>query len=50
MATTNQLKQILTKMSSVPLSHNPRYQALLDSEKRRKRSVAKVLLGERKGT
>jgi hypothetical protein len=50
MATTNQLKRMLAKMSSVPLSFNPRYQALIDTDKLRKRSVAKLLLEEKKGT
>ena len=50
MASNRSLKKKLSKMSSVPLSHNPRYQALLDMDRRRKRSVAKLLLKEAKGT
>ena len=44
------LAKKLGKMSRIPLHMNPRYQAILDLDKRRKRCVARVLLEERKGT
>ena len=44
------LAKKLGKMSKIPLHMNPRYQAILDLDKRRKRCVARVLLEERKGT
>ena len=44
------LKKKLSEMSKIPMDMNPRYQALLDMDKRRKKSIARVLLKELKGT
>ena len=44
------LTKKLGSMSRIPLHMNPRYQAILDMDRRRKRCVARVLLGEKKGT
>ena len=50
MANKVALAKKLGRMSRIPLHMNPRYQAILDMERRRKRCVARVLLGEKKGT
>lgn len=50
MANKVALTKKLGKMSRIPLHMNPRYQAILDLDKRRKRCVARVLLEEKKGT
>ena len=44
------LKKKLSEMSKIPLHMNPRYQAILDMDKRRKKGIARVLLKELKGT
>lgn len=44
------LAKKLGEMSKIPLHMNPRYQAILDMDKRRKKGIARVLLKELKGT
>lgn len=50
MPTKLALKKKLSEMSKVPMGMNPRYQALLDMDKRRRKGIARVLLKELKGT
>ena len=50
MASKLALKKKLSEMSKVPMDMNPRYKALLDMDKRRKKGIARVLLKELKGT
>ena len=50
MSSHSALTKKLKAMSKIPLDMNPRYQALLDMDRRRKKTIARVLLESSKET